>query len=258
MFRLTREHRRLTTDLSALHAQVAANGTEDQTAFVTQIARLNAEIEQESARLAEAQAQNAAAKQALPAMNGQVLRSLGRIEDLGRQAGQFIERLIDFSKAAARQSARKPSQEEMMQAMQSMMSWTASIEMIGEMEDDPREIARLHATTISERLKLDAAIVASIEKQIAQEFQELAAAGLVCSKRPSGDELATWRERRADALHAAAARVESQIAADQRQPWVVEQSLQLGNAFVRDVKMDADGHGSIAFGVVLPGIEMDF
>jgi hypothetical protein len=208
--------------------------------------------------LANAQAQTAAAKEALPPMNGQVLRSLGRIEDLGRQAGRIIEQVIEFSKAASGPSAPTPKDEEMMRAMQSMMSWTASIEMIGDMEDDPKEIARLHATTIAERLKLDAATTASIEKQIAREFAELAAAGLVRSKRPSGDELAAWRERRAEVLHAAAARVESQIPVNQRQPWVVEQSLQLGNAFVRDVKMDGDGHGSIAIGVVLPGIKMNF
>jgi hypothetical protein len=191
-------------------------------------------------------------------MNGQVLRSLGRIEDLGREAGRFIEQLIDFSKAAGGGVAGKQSQEEMMRAMQSMMSWSASIEMIGEMEDDPNEIARLHATTIAERLKLDAPTAVAIEKQIAREFQELTAAGLVRSKRPAGDELAAWRERRADALHAAAERVESQIPAGQRQPWVVEQSLQLGNALFRDVKMGADGHGSIVFGVVLPGIQTKF
>jgi len=258
VFRLTREHRRLTTDLSALHAQAAPNGSRDQAPFTTQIARLNAEVEQESARLADAQAQTAAAKDALPPMNGEVLRSLGRIEDLGRQAGRFIEQVIEFSKAARGPSAPTPNDEQMMQAMQSMMSWIASIEMIGAMEDDPKEIARLHATTIAERLKLDGATTASIEKEIAREFAELAAAGLVRSKRPSGNELAAWRERRADVLHAAAERVESQIPAEQRQPWVVEQSLQLGNSFFRDVKMDAEGHGTVALGLALPGVKMDF
>ena len=254
MIHLAREHGQLVEQLAAWQAPAAPHGSDDQATFVTQIARVNREIEQESARLTDAQAQTAAAKEALPPMNGQVLRSLGRIEDLGRKAGRFIEQLVEFSKAAGGASTPKPSQEQM---MQSMMSWTASIEMIGDMEDDPKEIARLHATTIAERLKLDATTAASIEKQIAREFAELAAAGLVRSKRPSGDEIAAWRERRADVLHAAAARVESQIPADQRQPWVVEQSLQLGNAFFRDIKMDAEGHGTVAFGLVLPGVKMN-
>jgi hypothetical protein len=256
MMRLAREHGRLTTELAAIHAQAAPAESEEESAFVTQIAALNAEIEQETARLADAQTQIAAMKNALPPMTGQVLRSLGRIEDLGRQAGQFIEQVIDFSKAAGGPSARKQSEEEMTRTMQSMMSWTATIETIGEMEDDPREIARLHATTIAERLKLNAATAASVEKEIARVFQELATAGLVRSKRPSGDELTGWREHRGDVLHAAAARIENLIPADQRQPWVVEQSLQLGNAFVGQVQMGADGHGSIVVGVVLPGVKM--
>ena len=258
MLRLKREHGRLTSELAAIHAQGAQPEGEAQAVFVTQIAALNAEIEQETARLADAQTQIAAVKKALPPMNGQVLRSLGRIEDLGRQAGQFIEQVLDFSKAAGGPSARMQSEEEMTRTMQSMMSWTATIETIGEMEDDPREIARLHATTIAARLKLDAATAAMIEKEIAREFQELAAAGLVRSKRPSSDELSAWRERRGDALHTAATRIEHLIPADQRQPWVVEQSLQLGNAFVGQVQMGADGHGSIAVGVVLPGVKTNF
>jgi hypothetical protein len=258
MIRLAREHSRLVRELVALQERAAPDAREDRAAGVTQVARVNAEIEQELTRLADAQAQTAAAKEALPPMNGQVLHSLGRIEDLGRQAGRFIDQLVEFSNGVGSPSTPKRSEEETMRAMQSMMSWTAWIEMIGDMEDDPKEIARLHATTIAERLKLDATTAASIEKQIAREFAELAAAGLVRSKRPSGDKLAAWRERRDDTLHAAAARVESQIPADQRQPWVVEQSLQLGNALVRDVEMGADGHGSIAIGVALPGVKMNF
>jgi hypothetical protein len=114
--------------------------------------------------------------------------------------------VIDFSKAAGGPSARKQSEEEMTRTMQSMMSWTATIETIGEMEDDPREIARLHAITIAERLKLDAATTASIEKEIAREFAELAAAGLVRSKRPSGRRPDGLARAPAEVLHAAAAR----------------------------------------------------
>jgi hypothetical protein len=92
MMRLAREHGRLTTELAAIHAQAAPAESEEESAFVTQIAALNAEIEQETARLADAQTQIAAMKNALPPMTGQVLRSLGRIEDLGRQAGRSSNR----------------------------------------------------------------------------------------------------------------------------------------------------------------------
>jgi hypothetical protein len=124
MARLAREHGQLAEQLAPLQAQAASDAREDQAAVVTQIARLNAEIEKETARLADAQAQTAAAKEALPPMNGQVLRSLGRIEDLGRQAGRFIEQVVEFSKAASGPSAPTPNDGEMMRAMQSMMSWT--------------------------------------------------------------------------------------------------------------------------------------
>jgi hypothetical protein len=251
--RLAREHRQLESELGALQNPSSAVPGGDEASILKQIEETRADIERESARLAAAQAKVADLGRSLPPVKGEVLRSLGRIEELGRSASEFIEQVVAYAKTLKTPPDQQMSESDRQRMMERMVLWMENIELIGTMEDDPKEIAQLHATTIAERLKLDPTVASRVQDQIEKEFAELAAAGLVCSRRPELDGLKEWQERRAAALEEAVSRIEAFIPADQRRPWVVEQSLQLGNSFQKQVQVGPAGHGSMNFGIHLPG-----
>jgi hypothetical protein len=96
-----------------------------------------------------------------------------------------------------------------------------------------------------------------VQAQIAKEFAALAAQGLTVSHRPKADEK-PWRVRRSTALAAAAKRIEALIPPAQIRKFAVEQSLSLGFSFYSQVDTQPDGHGSVNFGIHLPGLEWAF
>jgi hypothetical protein len=253
--RLAREHAALKVELEGLRGTPDAPQASDRPKRDSLIAQTQAELERESAQLSAVQAKVAEAEKALPPLKGEELRSLGRIEELGKSAGQFIEQMIHFATRMSAPEGKKLSGEEQNKMMEEVMPWLEKVDMIGGMEDDPQEIARLHAATIAERLKLDTATAARMKDQITREFTDLVAAGLVRSKRPEGDGVEEWQKRRSAAVKDATGRVEALIPAGARQPWVVEQSMQLGVSLQKQVTVGADGHGSMNLGIALPGMQ---
>lgn len=127
---------------------------------------------------------------------------------------------------------------------------------IGELEDTPDEIARLHAATVSGRLKLDAATSDRVRQQIEREFTQLRGQKLTRSNLPEvqADE---WYQRRSKALDEAVHRVEALIPASQRQEFVVGQSLHLGTGRRVILKWDSPSPGQTTMWVSynLPGLE---
>jgi hypothetical protein len=251
----SREHRLLTAELRSLRSEAVTPGPDDSgdTAAIEELKR---EIARTATLLDAAEAKVKSAQKEVPPMNGEELRSLGRMADFAREAATFIQQLEELTRLLHDKEAQKQNEDVMTRSMAQMTKWTSWIEVIAKMEEDPREIAELHALTIAERLQLDPASTARVREQIETEFSALARAKLVRANRPaSSDELKQWLERRQTFLHAAAARVEEHIPAESRKPWIVEQSLQLGNALRQDVKVDASGHGSATIALVLPGIQ---
>jgi hypothetical protein len=193
----------------------------------------------------------------MPEMTGEELRSVGRMEQFAQKAATLIQQVAELGALLKDKSGGSRKDEALDRAMQQMGQWASWLDVIAQMESNPQEIAQLHALTIAERLGLDQSTTARVADQIASEFTDLAASGLVRSERPESAEAAKdWNEKRSQALHAAAGRVEQRIPESQRQPWIVEQSLQLGNAMRHDVQVGADGHGSVSIAVVLPGVQM--
>jgi hypothetical protein len=259
--RLARDHRKLATKIAALRAgddsQVAPSPPVDPTTTKLEIARLREELAVESARLEQTQERLKEAEKGLPAMTGEELRSLGRMEEFAQRAAAFIEQVAELGTMLKDNTSSSRKDEALARAMQQMGKWAGWLEVVGQMEDTPDEIAQLHAQTIAERLGLDQPTTARIRDQIAREFTDLAASGLVRSQRPTAAESSKeWNERRSEALHGAASRIEDLIPESHRRPWIVEQSLQLGNAMRQEVHVEPDGHGSAIVAVALPGVQM--
>jgi len=253
--RFAREHAALSAELGTLRGTPTASPAADRAKTDPQIAQARAELERESTQLAAALAKVAEAEKALPPLKGEELRSLGRIDELGRRASQFIEQIMEYGKQSNDPNRKKLSEEESNKMTEQIMPWLEKVEVIGTMEDDPQEIAQLHATTIADRLKLDPVTAARVKEQITREFTDLLAAGLVRSQKPAGDGLEDWQKRRSTAVQGAVGRLEALIPAGSRQPWVMEQSMQLGNSLQKQVNVGTDGHGSMNFSITLPGTQ---
>jgi len=255
--RLAREHHELATELAMSRGERTPVTQGEPSHGAEEIAVLTGQIAEESSRLDATLAKVSEAEKQLPVMSDEELRSLGRMGDFARNAAAFIEQVVELTKLLQDKSAKSRNDDAIARATQQIGKWSGWLELVGQMEDEPLEIAQLHAQTIAERLGLDTATTARLQETIANEFSQLTASGLVHSKRPApGEAMNEWNHQRSEAIHAAAGRVEELIPPEQRQPWVVEQSLQLGNALRQQVSFTSDGHGSMTVAVVLPGIQL--
>jgi hypothetical protein len=109
-------------------------------------ASLVAEIEHESTLLSAAEARAIEIGKSLPAMSNEEWRSLGHVEELGWQASDLLDSMSEIAKR--RKSGEKISREEDSRISQDRTAGLARLAVIGDMEDSPDEIARLHATTL--------------------------------------------------------------------------------------------------------------
>ena len=187
-------------------------------------------------------------------MSNEEWRSLGRIEELGQQAGDFMRALAGHRE---RMKAGKLKTEDQAGFGPEMMRWLKRMEVIGEMEDTPTEIARLHTATLSARMKLDAPTQERVRLQIEREFSQLAEKKLTRPQRPdtARDE---WYARRKTALDEATQRIEALIPAAQREQFAVGQSLHLGTGMRTKTDLRPDGHGSVYMMIDLPGLDWRF
>ena len=264
-----REHRELTAELAALQA-AHPPATASQPDSVSD---LGAMIESESALRRAAEAKAVEIGKELPPMSDEEWRSLGRVEELGQQAADFLrtfaERVAKIKQAAPKPDAtntdslqQTPGGETVAEDtdlafMQQMMTWLKRMDAIGEMEDDPAEVARLHTATLSTRMKLDASTQARVQQQMEREFTQLHAQKLTRPQRPDTERDA-WYLRRRTALNEAAQRIEALIPTVERQEFAVGQSLHLGTGMRTKSEVRPDGHGSVTMAFDLPGIDWKF
>ncbi len=253
--KIFRESRALKTELVALRSAPTSVAPAKDPAPTVESASVAAEIERETALLRAAEAKAVEIGKSLPAMSNEEWRSLGRIEELGQQAGDFVRSFADFLGRQKKNEEIKP--EENNRFGQEMMSWLKRMEVIGEMEDTPAEIARLHTATLSTRLKLDAATAERVRQQIERDFFQLREQKLTRPQRPE-TERDDWHLRRRTALNEATQRIEALIPAAQREQHAVGQSLHLGTGLRTATEVRPDGHGSMTMIFDLPGIDWKF
>lgn len=253
--RVFKDHSRLKAELATLRVAAQPADATASAPATEELARISAEIENETALKRAAEAKAIEIGKSLPPMSDVEWRSLGRVEELGQQAGDFLR---TFSDAIGRMKAGQPLDDgDGNTFMQRMMGWLKRMEAIGEMEDDAPEIARLHTATLGSRLKLDAATQARVQSQIEREFTLLREAGLTRPQRPD-TERDDWYLRRRTALNEATQRIEALIPAGQQQEFAVGQSLHLGTGLRTKSELGPDGHGSISMALDLPGLDPKF
>ena len=254
--RLFRENKELNLELGVLRA-AQASGTAPDTKNVptAEMARLSAESESETALLHAAEEKARELGKALPRISEEEWRSLGKVEELGAQAADFIR---VFSEMQAAMRGPEPRQEaDGVRLVSNLFMWMKRMEVIGEMEDDAAEVARLHTATLSARMKLDAPTQERVRLQIEREFSQLAEKKLTRPQRPdtARDE---WYARRKTALDEATQRIEALIPAAQREQFAVGQSLHLGTGMRTKTDLRPDGHGSVYMMIDLPGLDWRF
>ena len=252
--RLLHDRSALQAELASLRSQQNPNAVANAAASSDAGASLTAEIERESALLRAAEAKAAEIGRSLPAMSNEEWRSLGHVEELGWQAGDLLRSMSEMEER--RKRGEKFSPEEAGRTSRETMEGLARLAVIGEMEDSPDEVARLHAATVSGRLKLDAATADRVRQQIEREFTELREQKLTRSHRPE-TEADEWYERRGEALSDAVHRVEALIPASQREEFVVGQSLHLGTGRRVILKWDSpkQGTNTVRISYDLPGLD---
>ena len=190
----------------------------------------------------------------LPVLLNDEWRSLGRVEELGQHAGDLLR---SFAEDCARMKAEGEKSDIAGRFFYEMTTLMKRMEVIGEMEDSPGEIARLHTSTLSTRLKLDAATTARVRQQIERDFSRLREEKLSRSQRPETGRN-EWYLRRHTALDEATQRIEAIIPAAQREQDAVGQSLHLGTGLVTEFKAGSDGIERAYRRFDLPGIDWQY
>ena len=251
--RLFRDKHALVAELAALRSQPNPSAAESKNDNVS----LAAEIERESNLLLAAEAQVREIGKSLPALSNEEWRSLGQVEELGWLAGDLLRFMSEMQER--RKRGEKLSAEEEARVPRERMAGLARLAVIRELEDTPDEIARLHAATLSARLKLDAATADRVRQQIEREFAQLHDQKLTRSHLPAA-QADEWYERRSKALDEAVHRVEAIIPASHQREFAVGQSLHLGTGRRVILKWDSPSPGQITMSVSynLPGLDQGF
>jgi len=251
---LFQERRELHHELATLRGAAPPEAGEDDQQAPAEIDKLTRSLREETALLQAAQAAVVAAEKTMPHVEDEELRSLGYVEQMGREAAEFLPQLVEIATRMKGGSFSKLPAEEQSRLGAKVMAWVNRVSALGDLEEDAPKIARFHATSLRERLHLDEATAEQVRRQIEREFAQLKAQGLARPQRPESDR-EEWYRRRKNALDEATARIEALIPAGHRQPYAVGQSLHLGTGLRTSSKVGEDGHGSVSMSLELPGFD---
>jgi hypothetical protein len=251
---LESERRVLRDEISRLRADMAhpSPGAESMTASAD-LASLREELDRELAAQRMAADQVAALEREMPALKSSAseVRSLGRVEALGAEALQLLHRLHEIGAAHIQGTLTRTK---VQSAVEELLKWAARADVIGEMESQPEEIAELHAIILQKELQLDEPTTQQVGRAIEQEFIRLQAARLTRPYRPPQSP-ESWQQERGKFLRESAQRVEALIPITQRRPWIVDQTLQLGNALeIVTTPGSEPGVANVTLGCRLPNL----
>ena len=252
--RLFREKHALVAELVTLRSPSNSDALQNAAGSEESDAKLAVELEHESTLLLTAEAQVREIGNSLPALSNEEWRSLGHVEELGWLAGDLLRFMSE--KEAQKRRGEKFSAEEYERISSEKMAGLARLAVIGELEDTPDEIARLHTATLCARLKLDAATADRVQQQIEREFSQLREQKLTRPHLPQA-QADEWYERRGKALEEAVHRVEAMIPTSCQREFVVGQSLHLGTGRRAIIKWDSPSKGTAQMWISydLPGLE---
>lgn len=210
------------------------------------VEELRAEAQREIAARAVAEAKIAALNNRLPTRDGEVVVSFGRIEQMGQRAGNAVIVLARQATAqtAAQKSGVTPVTDLTTNEQTAFLEFISQLGELRAVENDPREIARFHVSTLREVFGLDEATAERASAFLEPEFARLKAQGLTASFRPEngpGD----WDRRRDAAMTEIADRLRPLLPANHAQLPLLPGILSLGGGLRTEVKLKPDGHGTI-------------
>ena len=185
----------------------------------------NVELEQARARLRTAEAKADELAQTLGITPAEQLKSFGRVEELAVGGVSFLKAIEELPKA--RQIAELEGRRwESAVYMKDMAGLIVSMEAIGQLEENPGKVAKLHAHALHEMLGFDEDTRQHVFERLIAEFETLKAQGLTRPDRPSeGQE--EWYARRDRAVLEAAARIEALIPPQYQKPNAVAEAMNL-------------------------------
>ncbi len=210
------------------------------------VKELRTQAQLEIAARTDAEAKIAELNNRLPTRDGEVVVSFGRIDQMGQRAGKFV--LVIAQQATAQTAAQRSGVTPVTKlTTNEQTAFAEFISQLGELravENDPREIARFHASTLREVFDLDDATAGRTSAFLEPEFARLKAQELTANFRPE-NEPGDWDRRRDTAMTELAARLRSLLPANHEQLPLLPGILSLGGGLRTEVNLKPDGHGSI-------------
>ncbi len=214
---------------------------EDRPPEALRLEDLHAETQREIAAREAAEAKIAELEKHLPASDGEVVVSFGRIEQMGQRAAKAVTFLSrEAAKPQRGATPTTPSIEE----QAALSEFFGQQSEMRAMENEPREIARFLAATLRDVLGLDAAATQRATAFLETEFARITDQKLTATFRPE-NEPAEWDRRRDATMTDLAARLRPLLPAPHAQLPLLPGILSLGGGLRPEVTMKADGHGSV-------------
>jgi hypothetical protein len=178
-------------------------------------ATLRTELEALSQRLAEVRRQGEEAKtkladgqSRLDQIQQEVVVKYGRTEELARTfAAKLAEILPIFSELETKKPVDAETREKVDRASKLAMELLPFMGQLRQIDEQPEQAARFVSTVLSEALKLPPETTSTLERIVEQGYTDLKRDGLTLSRRPVGEGVAEWTERRNAADKALTARV---------------------------------------------------
>lgn len=209
------------------HATAASGQSIDESS--AELKAIDAELERERTRLREAESKAKKLAQSLAVTPAEELKSFGRVEELAVGGANFLKAIQELPKA--KETAELEGRRwDSAAFMKDLAGWIVSMEAIGKLEENPKEVAELHARALREMLGFDEGTSRRVGERLTAEFESLGQQRLIRSHRPSeGQE--EWYARRDRMVLEAAARIEALIPPKYQKPNAVAEAMNLGTAF---------------------------
>jgi hypothetical protein len=246
---LTARRAELMSRSPSVHAG-PANGSTHDPVPPDRLTTLLRQIQEEQAALdaTRRRADDLAAR--LPgAADGEVIVSLGKIEDMGRDAGRALQSMLRATSLGADNPAK------IQEAFLQWMEVIGGLPEIREFETKPEEISRFQSRALAEALSLPPAAEAAIQPLIRDAFAGMAARGLTANQRPAtGSE--AWIEERSHALQDLMLRLRPHVpdsgSSSARQALTFV--LNLGAGMETETQMQTATQANLTFGVNWPKV----
>jgi hypothetical protein len=227
--RFASENDALRSEISERRASATSATVSATLPSSTELERTRAELDRARTRLRTAEAKADELAQTLAIAPADELKSFGRLEELAVDGAKFLKLLeeVPKAKAAADLEGRRWDTAVF---LKDLPGWIVHSDAIGQLEENPKEIADVHARALRERLGLDEKVSQHVHARLIAEFALLHQLGFTRPQRPP-KEHDEWYAERDRMLLEAAARIEETIPPENRKPSAVVETINLGTGF---------------------------